>query len=58
MFVTEHVAGLETVKSLQMKPVLEQKYGALLSSYLAAGFATRQLNDNYNAVANALAQIT
>ncbi|MDP2694888.1 MAG: peptidase domain-containing ABC transporter [Gallionella sp.] len=56
-FVTEYVAGVETVKSLQMEPVLEQKYGDLLSNYLAAGFATRQLSNNYNVVANALEQI-
>ena len=56
-FVTEYVAGMETVKSLQMEPVLEQKYGDLLSNYLAAGFATRQLSNSYNVVANALEQI-
>ena len=56
-FVTEYVTGVETVKSLQMEPVLEQKYGDLLSNYLAAGFATRQLSNNYNVVANALEQI-
>ena len=56
-FVTEYVAGMETVKSLQMEPVLEQKYGDLLSQYLAAGFSTRQLSNSYNVVANALEQI-
>mgnify|MGYP005805524487 CR=1 FL=1 len=56
-FVTEYVAGMETVKSLQMEPVLEQKYGDLLSNYLAAGFATRQLSNSYNVAANALEQI-
>ena len=56
-FVTEYVAGMETVKSLQMEPVLEHKYGDLLSNYLAAGFATRQLSNSYNVVANALEQI-
>lgn len=56
-FVTEYVAGMETVKSLQMEPVLEQKYGDLLSQYLAAGFATRQLSNSYNVAANALEQI-
>lgn len=56
-FVTEYVAGMETVKSLQMEPVLEQKYGENLSQYLAAGFATRQLSNSYNVVANALEQI-
>ena len=56
-FVTEYVAGMETVKSLQMEPVLEHKYGDLISNYLAAGFATRQLSNSYNVVANALEQI-
>jgi subfamily B ATP-binding cassette protein HlyB/CyaB len=56
-FVTEYVAGMETVKSLQMEPVLEQKYGENLSQYLAAGFATRQLSNSYNVAANALEQI-
>lgn len=56
-FVTEYVAGMETVKSLQMEPVLEQQYGEILSQYLAAGFATRQLSNSYNVVANALEQI-
>ncbi len=56
-FVTEYVAGMETVKSLQMEPVLEQKYGENLAQYLAAGFATRQLSNSYNVVANALEQI-
>ncbi|MDO8350943.1 MAG: peptidase domain-containing ABC transporter [Gallionella sp.] len=56
-FVTEYVAGMETVKSLQMEPVLEQKYGENLAQYLAAGFATRQLSNSYNVAANALEQI-
>lgn len=56
-FVTEYVAGMETVKSLQMEPVLEHKYGEYLAQYLAAGFATRQLSNSYNTVANALEQI-
>jgi subfamily B ATP-binding cassette protein HlyB/CyaB len=56
-FVTEYVAGMETVKSLQMEPVLEQEYGDILSQYLAAGFATRQLSNSYNVIANVLEQI-
>lgn len=56
-FITEYVAGIETVKSLQMEPVLEQKYGDNLAQYLAAGFATRQLSNSYNVAANALEQI-
>lgn len=56
-FVTEYVAGMETVKSLQMEPVLEHKYGENLAQYLAAGFSTRQLSNSYNVAANALEQI-
>ena len=55
-FVTEYVSGMSTVKSLQMEPVLEQRYGDYLASYLAAGFSTRQLSNTYNVVANALEQ--
>ncbi|MGH8708990.1 MAG: peptidase domain-containing ABC transporter, partial [Burkholderiales bacterium] len=55
-FLTEYVAGMETVKSLQMEPRLEGRYDELLASYLAAGFATRQLSNTYNVIANALEQ--
>ncbi len=55
-FVTEHVSGMQTVKSLQMEPVLEARYGENLANYLAAGFATRQLANTYGTVANALEQ--
>jgi ATP-binding cassette, subfamily B, bacterial HlyB/CyaB len=56
-FVTEYVSGMATVKSLQMEPVLEERYGGLLAQYLAAGFATRQLANSYNVAANALEQV-
>ncbi len=55
-FLTEYVSGMETVKSLQMEPRLESRYDGLLAEYLAAGFATRQLSNTYNVVANALEQ--
>src|SRR5216117_3378469 len=42
-FVTEYVSGMATVKSLQMEPVLEGRYGELLAQYLAAGFETKQI---------------
>jgi len=56
-FVTEYIAGMETVKSLQMEPQLKVRYGDYLSSYLRAGFDTRQLSNTYNAAANALEQL-
>ncbi len=55
-FLTEYVAGIETVKSLQMEPRLEGRYDDYLADYLAAGFSTRQLSNTYNVIANALEQ--
>jgi subfamily B ATP-binding cassette protein HlyB/CyaB len=55
-FLTEYVAGIETVKSLQMEPRLESRYDDYLAAYLAAGFKTRQLSNTYNVAANALEQ--
>jgi subfamily B ATP-binding cassette protein HlyB/CyaB len=56
-FMTEYISGVETVKTLQFEPVLERRFGEYLASYLAAGFATRQLANVYNVVANALEQL-
>ncbi|MBE0625337.1 MAG: peptidase domain-containing ABC transporter [Burkholderiales bacterium] len=56
-FVTEYISGMATVKSLQVEPVLEARYGDLLAQYLAAGFETRQLANSYNVIANALEQL-
>ena len=56
-FVTEYVAGMETVKALQMEPHLRSRYDELLATYLAAGFATRHLSNSYNVAANALEQL-
>lgn len=55
-FVTEYVSGMETVKSLQLEPQLDQKYGSYLASYLAAGFDSRRLANTYNTVASAMEQ--
>jgi subfamily B ATP-binding cassette protein HlyB/CyaB len=56
-FLTEYLAGIETVKSLQMEPRLEARYDEMLAAYLAAGFDTRQVSNTYNVVANALEQM-
>jgi subfamily B ATP-binding cassette protein HlyB/CyaB len=56
-FVTEYVSGVETVKSLQLEPLLERRYGDYLSTYLAASFGTRNLANTYHVVANALEQL-
>ncbi|MCC7461356.1 MAG: peptidase domain-containing ABC transporter [Gammaproteobacteria bacterium] len=56
-FLTEYVSGIETVKSLQFEPQLNQRYRGLLAEYLKAGFATRQLANTYNTWANGLEQL-
>lgn len=56
-FLTEYVAGMETVKSLQMEPRLESRYDEMLAAYLASGFETRQVSNTYNVAANALEQL-
>jgi ATP-binding cassette, subfamily B, bacterial HlyB/CyaB len=56
-FVTEYVGGLETVKSLQLEPQLASRYRGYLATYLAAGFATKQLANSYNSLAQMLEQI-
>ncbi|MGH8806982.1 MAG: ABC transporter transmembrane domain-containing protein, partial [Noviherbaspirillum sp.] len=56
-FLTEYVAGMETVKSLQLEPQLNSKYSGYLASYLSAGFATKQLANTYNTAANLLEQV-
>jgi subfamily B ATP-binding cassette protein HlyB/CyaB len=55
-FVTEYVGGIATVKSLQMEPYLEKKYGDYLAAYLGAGFSTRRISNTYSVAANALEQ--
>jgi subfamily B ATP-binding cassette protein HlyB/CyaB len=56
-FVTEYVAGMDTVKALQMEPHLRCRYDELLAGYLSAGFDTRQVSNTYNVLANALEQL-
>ncbi|WP_332853590.1 peptidase domain-containing ABC transporter [Duganella sp. S19_KUP01_CR8] len=56
-FLTEYIVGLETVKSLQLEPQLNSKYSGYLATYLAAGFATKQLANTYNTVANLMEQL-
>src|SRR6185369_11309441 len=55
-FVTEHVAAMETVKSLQMEPQVAERFGRNLAAYLRASFATRQLSNAYGVLAGALEQ--
>lgn len=56
-FLTEYLAGMATVKSLQLEPDIGKRYGTYLAQYLSAGFATRQVGNTYNVVANGLEQV-
>jgi len=56
-FLTEYLAGMATVKSLQMEADIDRKYGDYLAQYLAAGFSTKQVGNTYNVVSNGLEQI-
>lgn len=55
-FATEYIAGLETVKSLQMEPQVRARYNDYLAEYLRSGFDVRQIANTYNVLANGLDQ--
>ena len=55
-FLTEYIAGMETVKSLQMEPQLKSRFGDYLAAYLNSSFNTRSLSNTYNVAANTLDQ--
>lgn len=56
-FITEYVAGMETVKSLQLEPQLASRYRGYLATALTAGFATKQLANTYNSFSQMLEQV-
>jgi subfamily B ATP-binding cassette protein HlyB/CyaB len=56
-FLTEYIAGMETVKSLQMESQLGGRYEGYLAAYLQSNFDTRQLANTYNTAAGALDQL-
>jgi subfamily B ATP-binding cassette protein HlyB/CyaB len=56
-FTTEYVAGLETVKSLQMEPQLNARYSDYLAEYLRSGFSVRQIGNTYNTLSNGMEQM-
>jgi subfamily B ATP-binding cassette protein HlyB/CyaB len=56
-FTTEYIAGLETVKSLQMEPQLNARYSDYLAEYLRSGFTVRQIGNTYNTLSNGLEQM-
>ncbi|MDP3812055.1 MAG: peptidase domain-containing ABC transporter [Hydrogenophaga sp.] len=55
-FLSEYLAGMATVKALQMEPDVDKRYGTYLAQYLQAGFATRQVGNTYQVSASALEQ--
>ena len=55
-FLTEHLSGMATLKSLQMEPELERRWGERLAQYLSAGVATRQAANTYQVSASTLEQ--
>ena len=56
-FVTEHIAGFETVKTLQMEPQLRQRYSGYLATLLSSSFKTKQIANTYNTFATTLEQV-
>jgi subfamily B ATP-binding cassette protein HlyB/CyaB len=56
-FLTEYIAGFETVKSLQFEPQLKSRYGEYLAAYLQSGFRTKQIGNTYNVAATTLEQL-
>ena len=56
-FTTEYIAGMETVKSLQLEPQLRDRYGEYLAEYLRAGFGVRQIANSYNVLAGGVEQL-
>lgn len=56
-FLTEHIAGMETVKSLQMEPQLRKRYADYLAAFLHSGFQTKQIGNTYNVAASTVEQL-
>jgi len=56
-FLTEYIAGFETVKSLQFEPQLKSRYAGYLATYFQSGFQTKQIGNTYNVIASTLEQM-
>lgn len=56
-FVTEHLAGIETVKSVQMEVPLQARYEDQLAQSLDATLRTRQLGNSFQVGAGAIEQL-
>lgn len=57
-FSTEYIAGMETVKSLQMENQVEARYSEYMGEYMQKGFEARQLSNTYNAFMTGLDQVS
>lgn len=55
-FVTEHIAAMETVKSLQMEGWLRHAYDACLADWLGSGFGARKMALGFGALVGLLEQ--
>lgn len=55
-FVTEHVAAIATVKSLQAEPRTARRFEGFLAEYLEQGFRIRMLGNHYTAGVGLLEQ--
>ncbi|MBL8302650.1 MAG: peptidase domain-containing ABC transporter, partial [Ideonella sp.] len=56
-FVTEHLAGIETVKGVQMEVPLQARYEDQLAESLGATLRTRQLGNSFQVAAGAIEQL-
>lgn len=56
-FVTERLAGIETVKSLQLEAVLGQRFESLYAAYLQSGLRTRLLSSGIGLGAQSVEQL-
>jgi ATP-binding cassette, subfamily B, bacterial HlyB/CyaB len=56
-FLTEYIAAMDTVKSLQLEPQLNHRYRNLLAELLKSSIATRQLANTYNTWSSSLEQL-
>jgi len=56
-FLTEYVAGAETVKSLQLESQVQSRFGRYLAEFLQSSFRTRQIANSYQVGASLLEQL-
>ena len=57
-FSTEYIAGMETVKSLQMESNVEAQYSQYMGEYMQKGFDAKQVSNTYNTFMNLLDQVS